>query len=176
MTIEELKKIDIKFSEDKFITKANSRVKKVFNAISLNKLNEIQHFLSDDLYKNIVSKIESYNNPNTRIFFDEVNVSCSISKVLEDNDYYIILVDCTLRYLKYYVDSSFKYVSGNNNSRIVVNQTITFKKSKIAKDNSVFRCLGCGANFNINASGICPQCGRVYDLDEFDYIIYDMEV
>lgn len=36
MKIDELKQKDNNFSEDKFITKANSRIKKVFNAISLN--------------------------------------------------------------------------------------------------------------------------------------------
>lgn len=176
MRIEELKLKDTSFSEDRFITKANSRIKKLFNAISLNKLSSIEHFLSEDMYRNILDMVESLNNSSSKIFYGEVNATCSISDILEDNDFYIIIVDCSLRYLKYYVDSNFKYVSGDNNNRIVDNQLITFKKNKAAKDSGVFRCLGCGATFNINADGVCPSCGRVFDLDEFDYIISDIRI
>lgn len=176
MKIDELKQRDNSFSLDKFITKANSRIKKLFNAISLNKLASIEHFFSEDMYKNIVSRVDALNNTDSRIFYGEVNVSCSINEISEDNDFYIIEVDCNLRYLKYYVDSSFNYVSGDNYNRVVDNQKIVFKKSKTAKDSNVFRCLGCGMTFNINADGVCPSCGRVFDLDEFDYIISDIRI
>lgn len=176
MRIEELKLKDTSFSEDKFITKANGRIKKVYNAISLNKLPSIEHFLSEDMYENITNKVESLNNSSSKIFYGEVNVNSSISDILEDDEFFIIIVDCNLRYLKYYVDSNFNYSSGDNSNRIVDNQKIVFKKSKTAKDSGVFRCLGCGMTFNINADGVCPSCGRVFDLDEFDYIISDIRI
>ena len=37
------------------------------------------------------------------------------------------------------------------------------------------RCYGCGTTFDINQSGICPVCGRVYDLEEIDYYIDEFE-
>lgn len=177
MTIDELSLRDIGFQENKFITRANSRIKKIYNAITLNKINEVQHFMSDRLYYNICNIINNNALKKVRVMYTEVNVTSSIKRIEEDVTFYKIIVGVTCRYLKYYVDSeTMEYVSGDKNNRVVVSQDVEFLKKKDSKSFDVFRCFGCGTSFNINSSGICPNCGRVYDLDELDYIIKDIEI
>ena len=177
MTIDELSLRDIGFQENKFITRANSRIKKIYNAITLNRINEVQHFMSDMLYYNICNIINDNALKKVRVMYTEVNVTSNIKRIEEDAAFYKIIVGVICRYLKYYVDSeTMEYISGDRNNRVVVSQDVEFMKKKDSKAFNVFRCFGCGTNFNINESGICPNCGRVYDLDELDYIIKDIEI
>lgn len=177
MTIEELSLKDKGFQENKFITRVNSRIKKVFNAITLNKVESVQHFMSDKLYYDICEFIKSNLINNKRVMYTEVNVTSKIIDIIEDVAFYKVIVNVTCRYLKYYVDSkTMEYVSGDRDNREVVCQDVMFMKKKDTKDTDLFSCFGCGANFNINSNGICPNCGRVYDLNELDYIIKDLQI
>lgn len=177
MTIEELSLKDTGFQENKFITRANSRIKKIFNAITLNKLSEVQHFMSDKLYFDISEVIKANSDKSVRVMYTEVNVTSDIGRIEEDETFYKVIVNVTCRFLKYYVNSNtMEHVSGDMNNREVIDQEIVFMKKKDSKSIDMFKCFGCGTNFNINDIGICPSCGRVYDLDELDYIIKDMRI
>lgn len=177
MTISDLEKKDDTFSEEKFISKANSRIKKIYNAITLNEVGKVKHFMSDQLFFKIEDTINDLKKHNKIVIYDEVNISMSIDSLEEDKDYYYINVSCVTKFLKYFLSiDTNEFESGDMENRKTISQSIVFLKKKDAKNLDVVRCFGCGANFNINASGICPQCGRVYDLFEFDYIIKDMEL
>ena len=177
MTISDLEKKDKNFSEDVFISKANSRLKKIYNAITLNEVNSVKHFMSDDLFSKIENMIDELKKENKTIVYDEVNISSSIDSINEDKNNFYIKFTFITKFLKYFMSSDTnEFESGDMDNREIINQSIVFFKKKDAKDLDVVSCFGCGANFNINANGICPHCGRVYDLYEFDYIIKDMEL
>lgn len=177
MTVNDLSRIDSDFEESIFITKVNSRIKKIYNAITLGDVDTVKHFMSDELYSKIIDYVKNNDDDNKIVIYDEVNISSAILNIDEDNNNYIITVDCVSKFLKYFISkNSREYLSGDMDNRIELNQKIKFYKSKTAKSVDVVRCLGCGANFNINSNGICPHCGRTYDLEKFDYIISDMEL
>ena len=177
MGIDEFARLDVGFQENKFLTKANSRIKKIYNGITLEKLDEVKHFMSEELFQKLFSLLKSYQDSGKRVIYDEVNVVCQIYSYEVSPDYFKVTVICDCRYLNYFLSSStMEYLSGDMENRKKRSQKIVFLKKRNAKENSIFRCVGCGANFNINENGICPSCGRVYDLDDFDYILKDMEL
>ncbi len=53
MTIDELMEKDKDFTSSSFISKANNKIKKIYNAITLNQLDTINHFLSDRVFNDI---------------------------------------------------------------------------------------------------------------------------
>ena len=70
-----------------------------------------------------------------------------------------------------------RIVSGDCDRRREVVKKVTFQKRKDASSfGDVTRCLGCGTSLNINESGICPNCGRVFDLEKYDFVIKDMKI
>ena len=37
-------------------------------------------------------------------------------------------------------------------------------------------CAGCGASIDVNASGICPYCGTVYNQEDKNWILSSMNL
>lgn len=169
--------MDNNIDETLFLTKANNRIKKIYNSITLDEVDKIKHFISDDFYQKIKKIIEDNNNKNLKLIYDEVNVACNIKKIKEEENNYIVIVECISKFLKYYVSKdNNEYASGDNNNRVVLKQKITFYKKKDGADNQTIKCSGCGSNFDIEETGICPYCGKTYELSKYDYIIEKVEL
>ena len=73
--------MDNNIDETLFLTKANNRIKKIYNSITLDEVDEIKHFISDEFYQKIKKIIEDNNNKNLKLIYDEVNVACNIKKI-----------------------------------------------------------------------------------------------
>lgn len=172
MRIDELVEKDKSFDKATFITKANNIIKKIYNSITLNELENIKHFMTEDLYKKFEKEIIDATNNNTRLFYDEVNVVSDIDRIEEIDSNYVIYVKTTSKYLKYYLSlSNGNLVSGDMNNRRTVSNTYIFKKKTNASVTSNHKCPGCGSNININDNGKCSYCGTSYNLEEHDYIL-----
>ena len=163
------------FNSSIFISKVNNMMKLIYNSISLNKLDEVIQFMSDDLYNKLKEKIDNNTNNNCRVIYDEVNVSSEIRGTQNMEDYSIISVQCNIKFLKYYVSlEDGSYISGDRDNRLNKILNVTLKRKNSAIDSNVFKCLGCGFSMNITDGYKCPKCGRVFDLDEYDFIIDNM--
>ena len=172
MEIKELAEKDISFQVDDFLAKANHRIKRILNSVSFNELDKVKHFMNWEVYDNFLDSIQNYEIEGERLVYDEVNVSSQISTLEETDEVYSIWVDANVKYLRYVVNKNGDVVQGDANARISTTLKINFQKAKDARPlEEVTRCLGCGTSFNIDESGICPHCGRTFDLDQFDYII-----
>lgn len=176
--IEELVKYDHNFNEGMFKSYIDNIFIKIYTAIMLDELDTVKHFLSDDLYNKLKNKIDNLNSKNLTQMYDELNVKSSdiINVEILDNEF-VITVKLIARYMDYLIDkSSGNFVSGNNTSRVEKNNILTFKKKRnYAVQDNIRRCPYCGASLNVNNNGICSYCGKNYNLDDYEYILYDIE-
>lgn len=178
MSIEEFKKIDTSFEESMFYSKVNNVFIKLMTARMINKLDEVKHFISDNLYKNEVNLLESLKNKNLKQMYDELNVKDSkIIDIQVNEDVYTIKVFLQSRYMDYIINlDDGSLVSGNDKARIQKDYILTFNKNKVTKEQgNIRRCPSCGASIDINASGICEYCGTSYNLDNYDWILNKIE-
>ena len=88
-----LKGYDKGFDVDKFTSQANNMIKKILNAISLDELYKVQHFMSEEFYKSLEEKISLEKKEIGRFIFDEVNVNCVVLHDYEDEDNYYLEVE-----------------------------------------------------------------------------------
>lgn len=175
MTVEELTERDKSFNQSLFTSRANNMVKKLYNSITLNELDKVDHFVSDKVFNKFKKMQEDAISVGERLIFSHVNVDTVIKDIAIVNNSYTITCNITCKYCKYYVDANGNVVRGNSTNRSTVIHIVTLCKKVGVERDSVARCFGCGTTFNINESGICPTCGRVFDLEEFDYYIESFE-
>lgn len=179
MNINEFVKIDNSFDEGMFMTKVNNIFIQLFSSIMLDELDEVKHFLSEDVYNYANNIVIKNKNNGTRQMYDELNVKSSKIEAIEVNEnVYTIKVLLQSRYMDYIINlSDSSLVSGNNNSRIEVDYRLIFSKKINTMDQDIVkRCPGCSAPMNINDSGKCEYCGAIYNQEDYDWILTKLEV
>lgn len=175
MTKEDLVQKDKSFNSELFITKANNIIKKIYQAITKDELEKINHFISDNVYNSLEKQIDNVKSKNCSITYDDISVNTSLYNIEEDTNEYIIYTDVEINCIKYIKDKeSNTIVGGDVNNKITIDKIAIFKKKKILTSTITNRCRGCGKTYNIVNNGICPTCGRVYDLEEEDYYLDEL--
>ncbi len=178
MTVDEFRKYDETFNESMFITKVNNMFVKFFTDIMMDRLDEVKHFISDEVYEYGNNIIDGVKKQGNRQMYDELNVKDTKIKSYEVNDNeFVIKVYLQSRYMDYIISlDDGDYVSGNNSSRIQVDYNLTLTKKRVTKDQNIVRkCPGCGAPINVNASGKCEYCGSIYNQEDYDWVITSLE-
>lgn len=175
MTVEELSKKDNGFNSSIFISRANNMIKKLYNAVTLDELDTVDHFASDRVFNSFKEELDEAKAKNEMLIYDQVNVQTEIENIEEEKDLYKVscLVHC--KFCKYYLSANGDLLRGNQDTRIEVMKKAVFCKKIGTNREVVSRCLGCGMPLNINDNGKCQNCGRVYDLEEFDYYLDSYE-
>lgn len=179
MTVEEFKMIDHTFNESMFITKINNMFIKLFTAIMLDNLEQVKHFVSDEVYLYAENIIDKNKERNSRQMYDELNVKDSNIVDVEVNEsVYKIKVFLKSRYMDYIISlADGSLISGNNSSRILVNYELTFTKKKDTLTQGIVRkCPNCGAAMSVNTSGKCEYCNSTYNQEDYDWILTELKV
>ena len=169
----EILKYDQDFSESKFITYVNNVFIQIYTSLMTKEIENIKHFVTDDVYGQLKQKVDILNQKGLIQMYDELNVAKTdiLHYQVEDNQM-IIQVMILSRYLDYFVDLDGNYVSGNQDSRVSRNYDLTFmKKIDFQTVGTVNKCPGCGASIDVNASGICPYCGTVYNQEDKNWVL-----
>lgn len=177
--INELVKYDTNFNEASFKSYIDNIFVKLFTAIMLDDLENVKHFLSEDVYNKYKEKLDNLNSKNIRQMYDELNVkSSNITNVEITDDYFIITVSLTARYMDYQINKdNGNLISGNNTSRIERNYILKFtKKRDFSQQKAARKCPGCGASISVNTKGVCEYCGTVYNLEKYDYILSNINI
>ena len=173
----EILKYDGTFTEATFLTKADHIYIMILNAIIDKDMNEVKHYLSENVYNYVKSFVDDCINRDVTRIFDEMNVKTSrISDFYVNDNGINIVIDLTSRYMDYFLDSNGEYLSGINDHRIEKNHRLIFTKkldAKVLKE--ARRCPSCGNTLDINASGICPYCKQVIDMSNYDYILTSID-
>lgn len=165
---------DKNFSEAKFKAKVDNIFIQLYAAVMKQDLQKVKHFLSNDVYEKYNQKIINLQSKNQLQIYDELNVSdTNIVNISEYSDRFEIEVSLLTKYLDYLIDkTSKKFISGNRNVRTEKRVRLIFSEIKNAKALGVARsCNACGANMDLNRSGVCEYCGTVYELKEYDWVL-----
>lgn len=177
--LENLVKQDKDFSESKFKSKVENEFIQIMLSMVTRKTLSVKHFVNDETYSKIVNKVKE-DVENKRIqMYDELNVAgVELKNIQELDDCFRIDVLVHSKALTYYLDlETRKYLSGNNTSRTDRDFSITFEKKKANKElGAARRCPGCGANLDINKTGVCEYCGTVIELENYDWVITYMNI
>lgn len=174
MTIEELSKLDNTFSQATFVSKCNHVFIKYLTSIMMDKLKEVDHFISDDVYKYGEYILNPLRLKKQRQMYDELNIqNTHIHNIELINNKYTITVFISARYLDYIIDlNTGEKVSGNDKSKIQVTYKLTFTKDINAiNEGASKKCHACGSPMNINDSGICEYCGSIYQQEKHGWIL-----
>lgn len=177
--LENLVKHDGDFSESKFKSKVENEFIQIMLSMVSRKTLAVKHFVNDETYNKIVNKVrEDVRNKRIQIY-DELNVAgVELRNIEELDDRFKIDVLVHSKALNYYLDlGTRKYLSGNNTSRTDKDYSLVFEKIKDNKALGAARkCPGCGANLDINKTGVCSYCGTVIKLENYDWVITYMNV
>ena len=171
--------LDKTFNESMFITKVNNIFIQLFSSIMLDELDNVKHFISDEIFNYANEIVLKNKNNGTRQMYDELNVkNSSIHSIEVNENVYTIKVYLQSRYMDYIISlDDGSRVSGNDDSRIQVDYMLTFEKKVDFINQGVTRkCPGCGAPMNINESGKCSYCEAIYNQYDYDWILTKLEV
>lgn len=158
-------------NKSKIQREVNSRLKKIYNAITLNELESVKHFLGEEAYEQLKTKQQTAYNNHLEWIYEEVNVDSTIHKIIEEDNLYKIEIIATVKCLEYTRSFEGKIVSGTDQRRIEKQVSVMIQMKKNPENKLIYRCSGCGVTLNIDESGICPQCGRVIDGTDLDFMI-----
>lgn len=167
------------FNEAMFKTKVDNVFVKLYTAIMKGNLDEVSHFISDEVQSKYNAYIENLNAKNLRQMYDELNVKNT--KVLSREitaEKEVVKVELISRYMDYLIDKDTgNVVSGDDTRRVERTNYLTFEKKIGAKEIGLVRkCPGCGASLSVNTSGKCEYCGTIYNLEDYDYILVSINV
>ncbi len=169
---------DRNFSEAKFKAKVDNVFIQLYTAVMKQDLQKVKHFLADDVFEKYNNKVLDLQKINQIQVYDELNVSnTEIRSIEEFDDRFEIKVSLLTKYLDYRIDKKTKkYVSGNKDVRKEKIVNLKFSKIKNAKElGAARRCTGCGANMDLNKTGICEYCGSVYVLRDYDWVLDEID-
>ncbi len=166
------------FNEALFKTKVDNIFVKIHIALMSNTLDEVKHFMSDNLYSELSNYLNQLLKEGKQQMYDEINVKNTYIKrreVVADKE--VVEVHLIARYMDYIIDTaSGKTIAGIDTRRVEKSYNLVFEKKVSAKKLGLVRkCANCGASMNINATGKCQFCGSTFELSNYDYILVSME-
>lgn len=167
-------KEDKEFSEGAFKAKVDNIFIQLYTAVMKQDLQRVKHFLSDEVYAKYEAKVQQLQQSNQMQIYDELNVSdTNITSVIENEDNYEIHVNLLTKYLDYTIAKDTRaFLHGNKDVRVERRINLIFTKTKQAKELKAARtCPNCGANVDLNKTGVCSYCGSIFKLEEYDWVL-----
>lgn len=174
ITINELIEKDKTFSESEFKSKVENQFMQIFLAITVGKIERIDHFVNDEVYAQLKEVVEDNAAKNVIHFYEEPNVSnININRIIEEEDSFIIETSLLFKAYDYFESKDdLRLLSGTKDYRMERVHRVVFKKLKSAKEFGIQRkCPTCGNTMDTNYSGMCPYCKTIFDLESYDWVI-----
>ena len=177
--LDNLVKQDSEFSESKFKSKVENEFIQIMLSMVSRKTLPVKHFVNDEVYGKILNKIKNDVEDGRIQIYDELNVAgVELTNIEELEDRFKIDVTVHSKALNYYLSlATRRYLSGNNSSRTDRDYHLTFEKIKDNKSlGAARRCPACGANLDVNKTGVCTYCGTILKLENYDWVITSMDI
>lgn len=146
------------FKSDEFFSNSDFKVfaGDLFFLLQSGKYENLKYFLSDSLYKNIMS-----SSLNIKSFLD-VRIILKGFVVYDSKEKIIILIENKLGEI-------------SNNKCIMIFSRNRGLKSKLENVSSINYCR-CGSKINILENSVCDNCKRDITINDFDWILDDIKV
>jgi len=162
------------FNEAMFKTKVDNIFVKIHTAIMKEDLNDVRHFINNNIYDDLQQKIDILKKQNKRQMYDEINVkNTNIINRRIENDKEIIDLEIISRYMDYIINKDTgDLITGDDTRRIEKKNILTFEKKIDTKEIGIIRkCPGCGASISVNTSGQCDYCDTIFNQEDYDYVL-----
>ena len=127
----------------------------------------------------LFDRIDKNKKLNRRQIYDEINVkNTNIIDRNITNDKEFVKVEIISRYMDYVIDlNTGNTIYGDDTRRIEKRNILMFEKKIDAKDTDIIRkCPGCGASMSVNTSGKCEYCGTIFNQEDYDYVLVELNV
>ena len=176
--MDELMRLDKKFNQEMFISKANNIFVMLHTAIMLDDIDMVSHFISDEVRQKYQQELIGLKQKNLKKMYDELNVkTTSIKNISINGEIATIDVEIISRYMEYLIHKETgEFVRGNNKSRVEKTNNLIFRKNITSNYEGVLRkCPACGASIDINANGKCNYCKTIFNAEDHDWILISME-
>lgn len=168
---------DKEFSQASFKAKADNIFIQLYTAVMKQDLQRVKHFLSDEVYAKYEQKVNQLKANNQLQIYDELNVSdTNITNVVENDEEFKLYVNLLTKYLDYVLAKDTRaFLHGNRDVRTEKRVNLVFTKTKRAKELKAARtCPCCGANLDLNKTGVCEYCGSVFKLKDYDWVLTEI--
>jgi len=166
-------------NEAMFKTKIDNIFVKVYTSIMKQNLEDVSHFIGEELEEELQTKINNLKNQNKRQMYDELNVKDTriLNRYIEE-DKEVVEVELISRYMDYIIDiDTGDLLSGDDTRRIEKTNILRFEKKLDTKEIGIVRkCPGCGVSISVNTSGKCDYCGATFNQEDYDYILMSISV
>lgn len=174
----EQKHQDLELTEEEIENKIENIVIQTLYAISTKSVDNVRHFLSDKVEKEIEAKIKELEKNKHTLILEELQTNYSNLKTKEVvNGKYLITVTIWVKGFIYTMDNNGNILGGNDFKPTTKSILVILEKDlNHKKNNPVKRCASCGHNMNINKSGKCEYCGSIYKLEDYDYVVKEFYI
>jgi hypothetical protein len=171
----DISKYDKTLDNAMFLTKVDNIFMLLYSAIMDRNLNKVKHRISDEIFERYEPIVKDLIEQKQIQMYGELNVKSSEIIDIEDKDDLVVTVKLITRYLDYIVDEDYNYISGDTNNREEHELTLKFKKRKDAEKLKASRhCPTCGALMDISKNGQCEFCGSIFNTEDYDWILIDI--
>jgi len=139
-------------------------------------MDNVKHMLSKEVFDKYNSYVNELNVNNETQMYDMLNVAETEITSVDINDETIeIHVSLLSKAYDYVMNQNGNIIRGQDQTREAKRYELTFSK-KIAFKNhkDVRKCPGCGASIDANFSGKCAYCDTIYNADDYDYILSEV--
>ena len=157
--INKLKELIPGFDEKQFLDEGYKIFLDVENAWMNFELEKVHNEITDELFNMYESQISSMEiKGEQNIMSDFVLKDCAITNCVNENDDIEVTTKYIIEFYDYIIDkASGKVLRGTKSRKLRMYYDFTFIKSK--SEHKIETCPNCGAEVNVNSSGVCEYCG-----------------
>ena len=138
-------------------------------------LDTIKNLVSDEIYNMYSMQLDTLKIKGQKnIMSDITYISNYITDINVDNNTETIETILKISCYDYLVDDKNNVVRGNKNIKLHYTYRLTFTR-KIEKTNLKY-CPNCGAELDINSSGVCTYCKSTIINNETNWIMTKKEM
>ena len=157
--IAKLKELIPGFDEKQFLDEGYKIFLDVEDAWMNFNLEKVHNEITDEMFNMYESQLSSMEiKGEQNIMSDFVLKDCAISNCSNQNDDIEVTTKYIIEFYDYIIDkASGKVLRGTKTRKLRMYYDFTFIKSK--SEHKIETCPNCGAEVNVNSSGVCEYCG-----------------
>lgn len=170
----EIKQYIPNFNRDEFLNTGYSIYVDVQKAWMDFKLEDVKNVISNELYTMYESQLATLEvKGEQNVMKDFKLISANLSNVTVQNNTITINTMYIIEFFDYIADvNTGKTIRGNSRQKMVVVYDMAFRKN-LDENVKLDKCPNCGAELDINTSGVCPYCRSKLVAENTKWVLTD---